>query len=119
MLYTIAVRILELIFTLHDVINVLGAEMSGHRAAEMWYEEIKAYRFNNPGFGSKTGHFTQVIWVGSREIGLAKATSSNGAQYVVARYFPAGNVIGHFPDNVKQKGSKVSKAESEAGKRLE
>ena len=109
-------RILELIFTL---INVLGKEMTGQRAAEMWYEEIKDYRFNNPGFGSKTGHFTQVIWVGSREIGLAKATSSNGAQYVVARYFPAGNVIGHFPDNVKQKGSKVSKAESEAGKRLE
>lgn len=93
---------------------VSGSEMTGRRAAEMWYEEVKDYRFNNPGFGSKTGHFTQVIWAGSREIGLAKATSRNGAHYVVARYSPAGNVVGHFPENVKREGTKVTKADKEA-----
>jgi hypothetical protein len=81
----------------------------------MWYEEIKDYRFNNPSFASKTGHFTQVVWIGSREFAVAKATAKNGSQYVVARYFPAGNVIGHFPENVKPQGSKVSKADKEAG----
>lgn len=90
--------------------------MTGRRSAEMWYEEIKDYSFNNPSFSSKTGHFTQVVWVGSREFGVAKATSRNGAQYVVARYFPAGNVIGQFPDNVKRKGAKVTKAANEDGK---
>lgn len=81
----------------------------------MWYEEIKDYRFANPTFGSKTGHFTQVVWIGSREFGVAKGVAKNGAQYVVARYFPAGNVIGHFPENVKPAGSRVSKADKEAG----
>lgn len=75
----------------------------------MWYEEINKYRFNNPGFSSGTGHFTQLVWVGSREMGVAKAASSSGAQYVVARYYPAGNVLGAFPANVKPRGSKVDK----------
>ncbi|XP_048580166.1 Golgi-associated plant pathogenesis-related protein 1 isoform X2 [Nematostella vectensis] len=75
----------------------------------MWYDEIQKYRFNNPGFSSGTGHFTQVVWVGSQEMGVAKAVSKNGAHYAVARYYPAGNVIGQFPENVKPKGSKVTK----------
>lgn len=93
----------------------LGGDLPGRRAAEMWYEEIKDYRFAKPSFNSKTGHFTQVVWIGSREFGVAKATAKNGAQYVVARYFPAGNVVGQFPENVKPSGSKVSKSDKGAG----
>ena len=74
----------------------------------MWYEEVKNYNFNNPGFGTNTGHFTQVVWIGSREFGVGKAKSNNGAQYVVGRYFPAGNFVGQFPENVKRKGTKVA-----------
>ena len=86
-----------------------GYELGGQRAAEMWYEEIKDYNFRNPGFKSATGHFTQLIWVGSRDVGIAKAVGKNGAHFVVARYYPAGNVLGQFPENVKPKGSKMSK----------
>lgn len=82
----------------------------------MWYEEINKYRFNNPGFSSGTGHFTQLVWVGSREIGVAKAASPSGAQYVVARYYPAGNVLGSFPANVKPRGAKIDKNAKAAGK---
>ena len=71
----------------------------------MWYEEQDKYRYNTPGFSSSTGHFTQIVWVGSRELGAGKAVSSTGAQFVVARYQPPGNVVGQFPDNVKSKGS--------------
>ena len=38
----------------------LGTELTGKYATDMWYEEIKDYNFNNPGFKSGTGHFTQV-----------------------------------------------------------
>ena len=86
-----------------------GYELGGQRAAEMWYEEIKDYNFRNPGFKSATGHFTQLIWVGSRDVGIAKAVGKNGAHFVVARYYPAGNFVGQFPENVKPKGSKMSK----------
>ena len=93
-----------------------GYEMTGQRAVDMWYEEIKDYSFGNPGFSSGTGHFTQVVWIGSQEVGVAKVSNANGTQYVVARYYPPGNVLGRFPENVKRKGSKISK---DAGKRTE
>lgn len=85
-----------------------GYEMSGQRAVDMWYEEIKDYSFRSPGFSSGTGHFTQVVWIDSVEVGVAKASNANGTQFVVARYNPPGNVLGHFPQNVKPKGSKMS-----------
>ena len=83
--------------------------MTGRKATEMWYDEIKDYDFKKPGFSSGTGHFTQVVWVDSVELGVGKATSPNGMQFVVARYFPPGNFLGRFPENVKAPGSKVVK----------
>lgn len=77
-----------------------GAELTGGRATTMWYEEVKDYNFNKPTFSSKTGHFTQLVWNGSTEVGVGRATASNGMQFVVARYNPPGNVLGKFPDNV-------------------
>ena len=43
-----------------------GKELTGESATDSWYSEIKDYKFNKPGFNSKTGHFTQVkefIWI--------------------------------------------------------
>lgn len=68
---------------------------------DMWYEEHDKYRYGNPGFSTNTGHFTQIVWQSSKEMGAGKAVSSSGAQFVVARYQPPGNVRGQFPENVK------------------
>ena len=48
------------------------------------------------------GHFTQVVWKGSEELGIGKATDSKGRVYVVANYRPAGNYIGNFATNVSK-----------------
>ena len=61
------------------------------------------YNFKTPGFRSGTGHFTQVVWQVTKELGIAKAKSDDGKIFVVARYRPAGNFINHFQDNVKPK----------------
>lgn len=37
-----------------------SAVKAGEKATQMWYNEIKDYDFNKPGFSMKTGHFTQV-----------------------------------------------------------
>ena len=47
-----------------------------------------------------TGHFTQVVWVNSTELGMGHAKSQSGSVYTVARYAPAGNFMGQFADNV-------------------
>lgn len=47
---------------------------------------------------SKAGHYTQMIWYNSTEIGCGQATCSDGSVIVVCNYNPAGNVIGQIPE---------------------
>lgn len=39
------------------------------------------------------GHYTQMIWPGTQRVGCALATSA-WSDYLVCRYYPAGNVMG-------------------------
>ena len=52
-----------------------------------------------------TGHFTQVVWKGSTELGIGKAEGEKNGMYctyIVGRYRPAGNFQGDFKENVKE-----------------
>ena len=63
------------------------------------------YNFASGGFSGGTGHFTQVVWKRSTELGIGRAeVQQNGMKcaYIVGRYKPAGNFQGAFGDNVKQ-----------------
>ena len=70
--------------------------------SEKWYNEINdpGYDFTNPGFSSGIGHFTQVVWVKSTELGMGHAATPDGSVFTVARYAPAGNFMGQFAENV-------------------
>lgn len=80
-----------------------NATCNAKDACQSWYDEIKDYNYNKSGFSMKTGHFTQVVWKESRELGIAFAKSPKGSIYVVANYRPAGNMQGDFDENVLQK----------------
>lgn len=71
-------------------------------ATKLFYDEVKYYDFNKPGFSQKTGHFTQVVWKNSKRIGAAYATGNDGSVVVVIRYSPPGNDFGEaqFRNNV-------------------
>ncbi|XP_015212668.1 GLI pathogenesis-related 2, like [Lepisosteus oculatus] len=77
-------------------------DQPGKEVADRWYSEIKNYNYNCPGFSSGTGHFTAMVWKSSRELGVGKATATDGSTFVVARYSPAGNIVnqGQFEENV-------------------
>lgn len=77
-----------------------GGSINGATAVKSWYDEIKDYRFGYGGFSMSTGHFTQVVWKGSKDLGVAFETNGRGATYVVANYDPPGNYQGQFPANV-------------------
>lgn len=42
------------------------------------------------------GHYTQIVWRDTREVGCAIDTG-NGMDVLVCRYYPAGNVVGQAP----------------------
>uniref|UniRef100_A0A8C7WRH7 SCP domain-containing protein n=1 Tax=Oryzias sinensis TaxID=183150 RepID=A0A8C7WRH7_9TELE len=75
---------------------------SGKDAVDEWYSEIKDYNFKTSGFQSGTGHFTQVVWKESKELGLGMATDGRTA-FVVGQYRPPGNFTnpGQFEANPK------------------
>ena len=72
--------------------------LTGTDASQSWYSEIKDYDYNNPGFSSAIGHFTQLVWKGSNEIGCG---ASCGVYCVITcNYYPPGNYLGQFANNV-------------------
>lgn len=77
-----------------------GGEVNASTPVDRWYDEIKSYNYSKPGFSMATGHFTQVVWAGSTEVGCGKAKSKSGGTYIVCNYNPPGNYTGQFPKNV-------------------
>ncbi|KAL1456096.1 hypothetical protein WDU94_000849, partial [Cyamophila willieti] len=59
------------------------------KSLNAWYNEI--------------GHFTQVVWKGTTEVGLGVARKDSDDSHlvvVVANYGPPGNILGRFRENV-------------------
>ncbi|KAF5289263.1 hypothetical protein FQA39_LY15193 [Lamprigera yunnana] len=77
--------------------------LKGDDPVKSWYDEIKAHTFGVEPKSLASGHFTQVIWKESTELGVAVA-KANGKFMVVANYHPPGNVIGRFSKNVPPLG---------------
>jgi uncharacterized protein YkwD len=76
-----------------------GTQLSGENAVELWYAESEKYNYKRHGFSPATGHFTQVVWAGSRNLGCG-FSECNGMRLWVCHYDPPGNVLSLFPDNV-------------------
>ena len=69
-------------------------EMIGHFADEK--EHFYVGRFpdvSRTGDWGDVGHFTQLVWPATREVGCAMARGEN-YDFLVCRYWPAGNKIG-------------------------
>ena len=74
---------------------------NGTEPIDSWYKEVKLYDYNRGQFSTATGHFTQLVWVASRKLGLGVARG-NGKVVVVANYDPPGNLRGVFEENVSR-----------------
>ncbi|KAH0596636.1 hypothetical protein MHUMG1_05754 [Metarhizium humberi] len=78
----------------------------------MWGEERKQYNFDQGGFSSGTGHFTQVVWKGTTTVGCGQTwcdgtTGNIKGLFVVCNYNPPGNYNNDYKNNVlkQTKGS--------------
>ncbi|XP_037564410.1 Golgi-associated plant pathogenesis-related protein 1-like [Dermacentor silvarum] len=76
-----------------------NVKVNGSVPVDSWYSEIMFHNYNSDNFNPKTGHFTQVIWKGSRWLGTGVARSPDGKVFVVSNYKPRGNMMGQFRNN--------------------
>lgn len=89
----------------NDIIgqNISLIENKSLNVAEIcqkWYSEKKDYNFSSNKYIKGTGHFTQLIWKNTKEVGFGYKEDDNGNIYFVANYYPAGNIFNQFNDNV-------------------
>ncbi|KAK6351118.1 hypothetical protein TWF718_004289 [Orbilia javanica] len=84
----------NLAFGYTDVVSAITA----------WYDEKNQYNPSAPGFQMSTGHFTQLIWKATSEIGCYNR-QCGGSQYLMCEYKTPGNVVGdngkYFTENVQ------------------
>jgi Cysteine-rich secretory protein family len=81
--------------------NLAYGHPSIKAAIKAWYDEVAQYDYRNPGFTPATGHFTQVVWKSTKEIGCALGNCGKGSPNLwVCQYSPPGNYMGQFRANV-------------------
>ncbi|KAI0980459.1 hypothetical protein GJ496_002865 [Pomphorhynchus laevis] len=89
------------------------------KACQSWYCEITEYNYKlEHSTPANVLHFTQLIWKGSRTVGYGLAiviSDNNYSGYpritfvVVTKYYPRGNIIGFFKDNVVKRKGRIPK----------
>lgn len=66
----------------------------------MWYDEVKIYDFKKPtGFSMETGHFTQLVWLDTTQIGCGMS-QCKGMDIWVCQYEKPGNWEGQYRQKV-------------------
>ena len=73
-------------FTAKEVVKAWAVE-------ENYYD----YQSNSCEPGQQCGHFTQMVWHESRQVGCAKAICPDKSQIWACNYYPRGNYIGEKP----------------------
>ena len=63
---------------------------------ESWGSEIEFYNEANNTCDDVCGHYTQIVWSNSTEVGCGMVTC-DGFDIWVCQYNPAGNVVGQRP----------------------
>ncbi|CAK8712327.1 Putative conserved protein YkwD, contains CAP (CSP/antigen 5/PR1) domain [Candidatus Electronema halotolerans] len=62
-----------------------------------WGSEIKDYNYANNSCSGVCGHYTQLVWKTTKEVGCAMSVCGDNGQIWVCSYSPPGNVVGQRP----------------------
>lgn len=81
-----------------NLFEIRGASASPAEVVEAWVDESRDFnaKANTCRAGAVCGHYTQVVWRSTREVGCAVARG-RGREVWVCEYNPPGNYVGERP----------------------
>ncbi len=65
--------------------------------ADSWGSEKTNYDYSENDCSGVCGHYTQIVWENTKEVGCAAALSDDKSQVWVCNYRPPGNIHGRKP----------------------
>ncbi|CAA7393762.1 unnamed protein product [Spirodela intermedia] len=76
-----------------------GKEWTAREAVQLWVDEKQFYNntTNTCATGKVCGHYTQVVWRNSVNLGCARVKCNSGAIFITSNYSPRGNIFGQRP----------------------
>jgi len=79
-----------------NLFEVVGPSVSDKGIVDAWAAERSAYHHGQNSCSTRCGHYTQIIWRDTREVGCGVAEKGR-RKIGVCNYDPPGNIIGERP----------------------
>jgi pathogenesis-related protein 1 len=79
-----------------NLFEITGATASPSQVVGYWAAESRNYDYSSNGCRGVCGHYTQIVWRETKEVGCAVARGG-GREIWVCNYAPPGNRVGKRP----------------------
>ena len=81
---------------------LISKKITAQEMCQKWYDEINSYDFNLNKYQKGVAHFSQLIWKETKEEEFGYAFGKDNKFCGIAIYYPAGNILGEFSNNVNK-----------------
>jgi pathogenesis-related protein 1 len=79
-----------------NLFEAVGPPANETQVVNAWAAERSAYDYRKNSCSSRCGHYTQIVWRDTRQVGCGVA-HKNRRQVWVCNYDPPGNIMGERP----------------------
>ena len=87
---------------LGEIVYIIsGSIPKAENVINSWYNQSKNFNWEDPQQNKGiVAHFSQMLWRDTKEVGIAFEKTSKGKYYIVANFWPCGNIQGKEKENL-------------------